>query len=200
MTKSGKRLYEVTDKIMLFFSWVSAGVVLFNLVLLTANIIMRYLFKSPIMGTSEIVAMMMTWVAYSGMAYTMLRGKHMQLEALYDKLEGRSKHAVSLFIYVLATILFIMFAKASFSVFWASWLIKEQSVASVTVYVFIGKCGVFVGWVLLAIQSLLIAIYCAMGVANPDKLDPVGVYREVPDADAVDNLIKEGAQGKGGEQ
>ena len=85
MTKSGKRLYEVTDKLMHLFAWLSAGIVLFNLVLLCANVFMRYVFNSPIKGTSEIVTMMMAWVAYSGMAYTMLNGKHMQLEALTEK-------------------------------------------------------------------------------------------------------------------
>ena len=33
--------------------------------------------------------------------------------------------------------------KASWDQFWASWLIKEKSVAAVTVYVFIGKFGCF---------------------------------------------------------
>lgn len=44
MTKSDKRLYELPDKVMHFFSWVSAGVVLFNFVLLCANVFMRLRF------------------------------------------------------------------------------------------------------------------------------------------------------------
>ena len=118
MTKSGKRLYEVTDKVMHLFAWVSAGVVLFNFILLCANVFMRYAFGSPIKGTSEIVTMMMAWVAYMGMAYTLLNGKHMQLEAIYEKLQGRTKHIFSFIIYLLATILFVFFVKASFDVFW----------------------------------------------------------------------------------
>ena len=194
MTKSGKRLYEVTDKVMHLFAWVSAGVVLFNFVLLCANVFMRYAFNSPIKGTSEIVTMMMAWVAYSGMAYTLLNGKHMQLEALYEKLHGRAKHIV-IFIYLLATVLFLLFVKASFDVFWQSWTIKEESVASVTVYVFIGKCGTFVGWLLLAVQAVLMAIYSALGIANPDKYDPIGVFSEIPDEEALKQLIKEEEQG-----
>ena len=191
MTKSGKRLYEVTDKVMHLFAWVSAGVVLFNFILLCANVFMRYAFGSPIKGTSEIVTMMMAWVAYMGMAYTLLNGKHMQLEAIYEKLQGRTKHIFSFIIYLLATILFVFFVKASFDVFWQSWSIKEESVASVTVYVFIGKFGTFLGWVLLAIQSVLMTIYCAMGIARPDQIDPIGVFSEIPDEDALKVLIKE---------
>ena len=193
MTKSGKRLYQVTDKLMHCFAWLSAGVVGFNFVLLTANVVMRYVFSSPIMGTPEIVAMMMTWVAYSGMAYTLLNGKHMQLEASYEKLQGRAKNILSLFVYLLATVLFILLAKASFDVFWASWLIKEESVASVTVYVFIGKCGAFVGWVLLSIQALLMTIYCFLAVIHPDKYEPLDAYSELLDEESVKDFVSEEA-------
>lgn len=191
MTKSGKRLYEVTDKIMHLFAWLSAGIVLFNLVLLCANVFMRYAFNAPIKGTSEIVTMMMAWVAYSGMAYTMLTGKHMQLEALSDRVQGRNKHILNLVIYLLASILFLFFIKASFDVFWQSWLIREESVASVTVYVFIGKCGTFVGWTLLAIQTVLMTIYSVLGILHPDKYEAIGVFSEIPDEEALKQLIKE---------
>ena len=162
MTKSGKRLYQVTDKLMHCFAWLSA-------------------------------AMMMTWVAYSGMAYTLLNGKHMQLEAIYEKLQGRAKNILSLFVYLLATVLFILLMKASFDVFWSSWLIKEESVASVTVYVFIGKCGAFVGWVLLSIQALLMTIYCLLAVINPDKYEPLDAYSELLDENSVKEFVSEEA-------
>ena len=197
MTKSGKRLYEVTDKLMHLFAWVSAGIVLFNLVLLCANVFMRFAFNSPIKGTSEIVTMMMAWVAYSGMAYTMLNGKHMQLEALSEKVHGKAKHILNFFVYLLASIIFLFFIKASFDVFWQSWLIKEESVASVTVYVFIGKCGTFVGWVLLAIQTVLMTIYSALGIANAAKYEPIGVFSEIPDEEALKQLIKEDTEKEG---
>lgn len=195
MTKSERRLYEFPRKMMHLFAWVSAAVVLFNFALLCANVVMRYAAGSPIKGTSEIVAMMMAWVAYMGMAYTLLNGKHMQLEALYEKLQGRKKHVVSFIIYLLAAVLFLIFVKASFDVFWQSWMIKEESVASVTVYVFIGKFGTFLGWVLLSIQSILMTIYCFLGVLHPEKYDPIGVYSEIPDEEALKELIKEDEKG-----
>ena len=83
--------------------------------------------------------------------------------------------------------------KASFDVFWSSWLIKEESVASVTVYVFIGKCGAFVGWVLLSIQALLMTIYCLLAVINPDKYEPLDAYSELLDENSVKEFVSEEA-------
>lgn len=203
--KMRKRIYEYTEIIMKLFAFVSAGVVLFNLVLLSANVVMRYVFKSPIKGTAEIVAMMMAWVAYSGMAYTLLKGGHMQLEALSDKIHGRTKQVVNLIIYGLASVMFILFTRASFHIFMRSLAIKEKSVASVTVYVFIGKCGTFIGWTLLAIQAVLMAIYCIQGIIKPEEYEPIGVYSDVPDEEAINALIKDkleadDKQKKGGEK
>lgn len=191
MLKNGKPLYEITRPIVKFAAYISIAVVVFNLVLLCANVFMRYVFDSPIKGTSEIVTMMMAWVAYMGMAYTLLNGKHMQLEALYEKLQGRAKHIASFLIYLLATILFLFFVKASFNVFWQSWLIKEESVASVTVYVFIGKFGTFLGWILLAVQAALMTVYSALGLAKPDKYEAIGAFTEIPDEKALEQLLND---------
>ena len=200
MTKSGKRLYQIPEIVMHFFAWISAGVVGFNFVLLCANVVMRYLFSSPIKGTSEMVSMMMAWVAYSGMAYTLLSGKHMQLEAIYEKLKGRKKNILSLFVYGLAAALFIILTKASFDVFWQSWLIKEESVASVTVYVFIGKCGTFVGWLLLSIQAVLMAVYSFMAALKPEKYPGIDAYSELLDEESIKDFINEDAVSGTGEE
>ncbi|UQT50149.1 hypothetical protein M5E87_11710 [Flavonifractor plautii] len=114
------------------------------------------------------------------MGYTLLKGQHMQLGAVYDRLHGRIKHIFSFFIYLLATILFVVMIKASWDQFWASWLIKEKSVAAVTVYVFIGKFGCFLGWLLLAIQGAFMTVYCAVGIARPNQVDPILIKSELP--------------------
>ena len=182
MSKSMKlsAFYEKPELLMKLFGWVSAGVMLFNMVLICCDVFMRYAFNSPIQGTTEIVTMLMAWVAYAGMGYTLLKGQHMQLGAIYDKLQGRTKHIISLIIYVLASILFIVMIKASWDQFWASWLIKEKSVAAVTVYVFIGKFGTFLGWLLLAIQSLFMSVYCVVGVIYPNRVDHILIKSELP--------------------
>lgn len=147
MSKSMKlsAFYEKPELLMKLFGWVSAGVMLFNMVLICCDVFMRYAFNSPIQGTTEIVTMLMAWVAYAGMGYTLLKGQHMQLGAVYDRLHGRIKHIFSFFIYLLATILFVVMIKASWDQFWASWLIKEKSVAAVTVLCIHRKVRLFPG-------------------------------------------------------
>ena len=202
--KKHRLFYEKPEMLMQFFAWISAGVMLFNMVLICLDVLMRYLFNSPIKGATEVVTMLMAWVAYAGMSYTLLKGQHMQLGAIYDKFHGRVKHVASFLIYLLATILFIVMIKASWGVFWASWLIKEKSVASVTVYVFIGKFGAFLGWVLLAVQGAFMTIYCAMGIARPDRVGPILIKSDLPSAEELgvfntDAAGQADASGKDGE-
>ena len=144
MSKSMKlsAFYEKPELLMKLFGWVSAGVMLFNMVLICCDVFMRYAFNSPIQGTTEIVTMLMAWV---------------------DQ-------------------------------FWASWLIKEKSVAAVTVYVFIGKFGCFLGWLLLAIQGAFMTVYCAVGIARPNQVDPILIKSELPSEDELGAFGVEGTQ------
>lgn len=64
---------------MRIFAWVSAAVMLANMILIACDVFMRYVFNSPIKGATETATMLMAWVAYAGMAYTLLKGQHMQL-------------------------------------------------------------------------------------------------------------------------
>lgn len=84
--------------------------------------------------------------------------------------------------------------KASWDQFWASWLIKEKSVAAVTVYVFIGKFGCFLGWLLLAIQGAFMTVYCAVGIARPNQVDPILIKSELPSEDELGAFGVEGTQ------
>ena len=48
MTKSLKRIYERPEKIMQLFAWLSAAIVLFNFVLLCANVFMHFTLQSRV--------------------------------------------------------------------------------------------------------------------------------------------------------
>ena len=148
MSKSMKlsAFYEKPELLMKLFGWVSAGVMLFNMVLICCDVFMRYAFNSPIQGTTEIVTMLMAWVAYAGMGYTLLKGQHMQLGAVYDRLHGRIKHIFSFFIY------------------------------------------------LLAIQGAFMTVYCAVGIARPNQVDPILIKSELPSEDELGAFGVEGTQ------
>ncbi|MCI7326567.1 MAG: TRAP transporter small permease subunit [Clostridiales bacterium] len=68
MLEKKTRFYEKPMPLMKFFSIVCALVMLFNFVLITCDVFMRFVFKSPIQGATEIVTMLMAWVAYAGLA------------------------------------------------------------------------------------------------------------------------------------
>ena len=153
---------------MKLFAWICAGVMLFNMIAICCDVFRRYVMNNPIQGVTETCAMLMAWVAYAGLAYGLMTGQHMQLGALYDKLSGRKGHVVSFIIYLLSFLLYCVLTYASAKVFYASFIIMEKAVAAVTVYIWIGKLGVVVGWVLLGIESLFMLIYCIQGIVHPE--------------------------------
>jgi TRAP-type C4-dicarboxylate transport system permease small subunit len=174
-------LYLKPEKFIKFFAWVCAGVMLFNMMLITCDVLLRYLFNSPIQGATEVATMMMAWIAYTGLAYALMTGQHMQLGAIYDKLTGRKLFVFSFVIYLFGLILYCLMSYASFKLFWSSYLINEKAVAAVTVYVWIGKFGAVLGWVLLAIQSVFMVAYSIEGIMHPETTAPIFHKSELPD-------------------
>jgi TRAP-type C4-dicarboxylate transport system permease small subunit len=175
------------EKIMKAFAWLCGAVMVFNMLLIGADVIMRYFFNKPIQGATEVCVMMMAWIAYLGLSYTLMTGQHMQLGLVYDKLAGRKAHVFAFLIYLLGFLLYAVLIYASWLVFIASYRINETAVSSVTVYVWIGKLGPVIGWCLMAVQSAFMVAYSAFGIAHPAAIQPIGHRSELPtDAELSD--------------
>lgn len=196
MSKSMKlsAFYEKPELLMKLFGWVSAGVMLFNMVLICCDVFMRYAFNSPIQGTTEIVTMLMAWVAYAGMGYTLLKGQHMQLGCRVRQAARPDQAHLQLFHLpaghnpvcchdqsVLGPVLGL--------------LADQREVGGRRDGVCIlGKFGCFLGWLLLAIQGAFMTVYCAVGIARPNQVDPILIKSELPSEDELGAFGVEGTQ------
>lgn len=65
---------------------VSTLLVIVILVILTANIVARYFFNSPIRWTEEISLLCFTWLGYLTTSYTLSNDGHVRFTAVTDKL------------------------------------------------------------------------------------------------------------------
>ena len=64
-----------------FFSTALAAMAL----ILTAHVIMRFVFKDPLVWTDEVVTMMQGVLAFAGIGYCFHKGQHTDLALLYDR-------------------------------------------------------------------------------------------------------------------
>lgn len=79
-------IVRATDVVISAAAWAAGGVLVLLMVLTTADVVGRYFFNSPIAGVFDLTHFAVSIMAYLGLAYCAMRGAHVAIELLYDKL------------------------------------------------------------------------------------------------------------------
>jgi len=141
-------IIRVIDRI----SGIVAELLVFLLMLLvTADIIARYLFLKPIPGQVEGATLSLVLILYLGLAYTQRQRGHIRVDLFISKVEGRKRElleAIGLFLCLIVSV-------------FITWVTAEQAIISVAGREFIagvisfpvwpGRCGVTFGFALLSL-------------------------------------------------
>ncbi|MEN2467356.1 TRAP transporter small permease [Ornithinibacillus sp. FSL M8-0202] len=86
------------DKILVKTLYYVCGFLMFLMVsVVTAQVISRYLFNSPLTWTEELARYTFVWVSFLGMAVAIKYGSHIALDMLARKLTGVSRKTLMVF-------------------------------------------------------------------------------------------------------
>ena len=76
----------------------------------TADVIGRYLFNSPIIGTIEVFEILLPIISLLGLAYTQKEKGHIRVDLLYSRFPRRPQAVIGLGITIWSILLFILIA------------------------------------------------------------------------------------------
>lgn len=150
-------------------SGICTAVILFDIVILVIDIIMRYVFNHSIPGVKELVELLMCYIAYLGIAYACMEETHIEMTALTDRLSPSKRQVNRVIVYVIMAFYFLLLTAITWRVFYSACVSKETLRASVTIYTAIGKIAMPVGSAAAAIQSLFMVIGAIVRVHNPQQ-------------------------------
>ena len=77
-------------------------------VLVNANVLMRYFFHSPIQWSEEVVTSLFVWTVFIGSAYAYRNHSHLGVDIVVNMLPGKVKKVVSLVMAVLELLVLLM--------------------------------------------------------------------------------------------
>ena len=152
------KVHDIFEKIANIFATICGISCLLNMVIIFADVFMRLVFKKPIAGVTEYATIILMYGAYFGISYTLIHGKHMQMGALYEKLQGRKKAVINIIMYALIVFVFIVFVRAGWDTLIHSIQSGEIMQASVKVYRWPGRLAVFAGSILMAAQGAIYTV------------------------------------------
>lgn len=99
-----KRLGAYFDRLLTCFSVVGMILIGGMLLLVTAKVAMRYLFKSPIIWVIDITEYAMLFIPFLGAAWLLKREEHVVMDLLLDHLSRKSRHMAIVITSVVAAI------------------------------------------------------------------------------------------------
>ncbi len=77
---------RATDAVTAAAAYVAGGVLILLMMLTTADVVGRYFFNAPLGGVFDLTHFAVSIMTYLGLAYCGMRGTHVVIELLYDRL------------------------------------------------------------------------------------------------------------------
>lgn len=146
--------------------FVSQGVLIIMVFIVTLDVLGRWLFSQPITGAVELTEIGLSIVIFLTIGYTHLKEEHISIDFLFERLPDKAKWVMEGIIQLIIMVVMVLMA---LSLFWYSERLLTSGTVTgdlgLPVYLFAAVSGI--GAIVFALTAILLAIrYFAKGAAR----------------------------------
>ena len=134
---------------------VSGRALLLVVGLICSEVLLRYAFNRPILGSVEITEYMLVFIVFFGMAYTQSVAGHIKIEVIPDHLSPKLQHILRIVSLIVALGIFAIITWKTAQGFWESWQVKEVRWGAVPLPIWPVKFVVPAGTLMLCVQFII---------------------------------------------
>lgn len=110
-----QRLEKYTIKLIEFSGKMAVLFLLFLMLMTVADVVLRYFFRRPILGSTEISVSLIVCVVFLGIALCALRGRHLSIDLISGIISDKTKLILDSIDNILTMIFALLVAIQSFS-------------------------------------------------------------------------------------
>jgi len=103
-------MYEKMGVVTSTLSWISCVCVFGMMLLTTVDVVLRYVFHSPLIGAFEVSEFMMVIIVFFSMAYTQFQKGHVSVDIIVSRLSQKKQAFVDLFNHGATIIILLLIA------------------------------------------------------------------------------------------
>jgi len=134
---------------------VTGAVLTFLLMAATAvDVVMRYVFNSPIAGVWEASKLMLVGIVFLGLASTQAEGGHVRVEILRNRVRGRGGEALDMLGLALGLLIFSLIFWTGALEAWNSWQIQDYTMGRIYFPLWPSKALIPLGSLFLCVRLL----------------------------------------------
>lgn len=153
-----QRLHHLLTKVEMTAIAVVWGGLIFLTLLVTANVVARYFFQSPIPGAVNMTELLMPHIVFAGLAYTLMQGGQVQVTLVLDRLSPGWRRRFQALASALGLLLFAALTYKSSQFFWDSFVIRERMLAPIYLPWWLGKLAMPIGCALMSLRYLVMML------------------------------------------
>lgn len=148
------RLFGFSDKVLLAINGIA--VVTLTLIIFF-DVVLRFLFNMPIPATKEISELLMPYIAFTALSYTLYCGMHIRITLLTTKFGNspRIKQFLEIINNVCGALFCFFLTYYAWHFFWDSFAIREEVLAVIKLPWYVGKFSFFLGYLFFTVRYLL---------------------------------------------
>ena len=109
-----KKVFKTVDRISEGLCYASSFVTFAMMIFMVVDIILRYIFNSPITGDYELIELAMVVLVFTVIPHTQTVKGHVAVDIITNFLPKKVKDIFDLFIYVVCTVFMVIVCKANF--------------------------------------------------------------------------------------
>ena len=112
-----KEATAIGDYFSVVFKWLAMGsgvVILVMMFYIVGDVIGRYFFGKPLLGTFEISVTLLVFIAFLSLPYTQAIGRHLRLESVFHRLNPRGQSILDVFSLLIGLVTFSLIT-------WQAW-------------------------------------------------------------------------------
>ena len=116
------KLVRIQAAVERFFNAVAASVVVFMMGLTTLDVVLRYIFNSPLPGVYTLCEMLIIGIVFLAIAYVQQHKSHVRVDIFIDRLRGAPRQAFEIATLILALAAFGLMTWQSGLLAWDAWV------------------------------------------------------------------------------
>ncbi len=144
-------LFENINKL---FAFVAGVIVIFTMLAVVYEVVMRYFFRSPTLWTVEVSGYSLLYITFLGAAWVLMHEGHVKIDLLTNRLKPNTQVILNIITSIFGVIVMLVIAWYSARVTWASYQTNYLASTELQTPLFIVFLIIPIGSLLLAIQFL----------------------------------------------
>ncbi|MHB8090713.1 MAG: TRAP transporter small permease subunit [Syntrophales bacterium] len=153
-----EKIRAIIEKSNLYLGIISGMGILFMGLILTYEVVCRYIFNAPTIWTQEVSIYLFMWTMLAASSYTLQTGKHVRVDLLLEKMRVRTRLLTEGATGIVGALYCLIVTQQAWQMLAMSFEYGKLSATPLRVPLWIPQSALLIGFVLLTLQFIIIVL------------------------------------------